>query len=216
MFIGHFALAFAAKKVAPKTSLATLLFATGWCDLLWPVLLMLGWERVSIRIGVTAFNPLVFDSYPWSHSLLLVVGWAALIGGLHWLARKDRPAALVIGLLVVSHWLLDWLTHRPDLALWPGGALHGLGLWNHVGATVLIESALFVAGVVIYLRTTRALSWKGQLSLWSFLVLMTLMFIGDASGSAPPPSVQVLQRFAFLGWLSPLWGLWIERTRALA
>lgn len=149
MFIGHYALALAAKKATPKTSLATLIFAAAWCDLLWPILLWLGWERVSIHIGTTAFNPLVFESYPWSHSLMLVAAWATLIGGLHWLARKDRQAALIIGMLVLSHWLLDWISHRPDMPLWPGGALHGLELWNHVGATVFVESALFVAGVTI-------------------------------------------------------------------
>jgi hypothetical protein len=216
MFIGHLALALATKKATPRTSLATLVFATTWCDLLWPFLLLLGWERVSLRAGATAFNPLVFDSYPWSHSLLLVTGWAALIGGLHWLVRKDRRAALILGLLVLSHWLLDWISHRPDMPLWPGGTLHGLGLWNHVGATVLVEGALFVAGVLIYLRATRAPSWKGQASLWSFLILLAFMYAGDASGGAPPPNVQVLNRFAFLGWLLPLWGMWIERTRTLA
>lgn len=216
MFIGHYALAFAAKKTTPTTSLATLIFAAAWCDLLWPFLLALGWERVSIHPGATAFNPLRFDSYPWSHSLLLVLGWSALIGGLHWLARRDRPAALVVGLLVLSHWVLDWISHAPDMPLWPGGLGHGLGLWNHVVATVAVEGSMFVLGVGLYLSATRAASWKGHLSLWTLLALILAMYAGDASGSAPPPSVPVLTAFAFLGWLPPLWGLWIERTRTLA
>lgn len=214
MFIGHYALAFAAKKAAPKTSLATLLFAASWCDLLWPVLLALGWERVRIQPGATAFNPLVFESYPWSHSLAWVAAWALLVGGLHWLARRDRRAALLVGLLVLSHWVLDWISHAPDLPLWPGGAGHGLGLWNHVGRTVLVEGSLFGIGVALYLGATRARSWRGQVSLWSFLALITAMYAADASGSNPPPSVSALNAFAFLGWLPPLWGLWIERTRA--
>lgn len=216
MFIGHYALAFAAKKITPRTSLATLLFASAWCDILWPVLLALGWERVRIQPGATAFNPLVFESYPWSHSLSLVLFWSALIGGLYFLVRRERKAALVVGLLVLSHWVLDWISHRPDMPIWPGGPGHGLGLWNHVGPTVLVEGTLFAAGVALYLRTTRAASWKGHLSLWSFLVLILAMYAGDASGSAPPPSVQILTGFAFLGWLPPLWGIWIERTRTLA
>jgi hypothetical protein len=216
MFIGHFALAFAAKQAAPRTSLGTLLFAASWCDLLWPVLLALGLEQVRIQPGATAFNPLVFLSYPWSHSLLLVLGWSTLIGGLHFLRRRDPAAALVIALLVVSHWVLDWISHGPDMPLWPGGTGYGLGLWGSVRATLLVEGSLFVAGVLLYLQATKATRWQGHLSLWSFLLLLVFMYVGEASGAAPPPNVKALNLFAFLGWLPPLWGIWIERTRASA
>ena len=121
MFAGHFAAALAAKSVAPRTSLGTLTFAAQWIDLLWPTLLLAGFERVRIEPGATATNPLVFEHYPWSHSLAAVCAWALVIGTLHFTTRRDARAAVVIGSLVVSHWLLDVVVHVPDLPVVPGG-----------------------------------------------------------------------------------------------
>jgi membrane-bound metal-dependent hydrolase YbcI (DUF457 family) len=161
MFIGHFAIGFASKRWAPDTSLAVLFAATQGPDLLWPVFLLAGVEEVRIAPGDTAMTPLQFVHYPWSHSLLMVCVWAALAGILARLApaRDPRAAArraLVVAGGVLSHWLLDAATHRPDLPLWPGGAARvGLGLWHSVPMTVIVESLMYVAGVVIYFRATR-------------------------------------------------------------
>lgn len=215
MFIGHYALAFAAKKATPRTNLGALLLAVSWCDIVWPVFLLLGWERVRIHPGDTAFTPLDFQSYPWSHSLLVVVGWSALLGAVAFAWKRDSRGAFWIGALVASHWMLDWISHRPDMPLWPAGPCVGLGLWNHVGATLGVESLLFIGGVFLYLRATRAKHWVGHLSLWSFLIVVSLMYLSDASGRALPPSEKVLAWVSFIGWLPPLWGLWIERSREL-
>ncbi|HEX6361785.1 MAG TPA: hypothetical protein VFZ93_02430, partial [Albitalea sp.] len=128
MFIGHFGVGFAAKRVAPAVSLGTLFLAAQFIDLLWPTLLLAGVERVEIRPG--ANPPLAFVHYPVSHSLVAVLGWAALIGGLHFGLRRRLRAALVVGAAVLSHWVLDLLVHEPDLPLAPGAARVGLGLWH--------------------------------------------------------------------------------------
>src|SRR5712671_4244163 len=133
MFIGHYAVGFAAKRAAPNASLGPLMAAPVLLDLLWPIFLLLGWEHVRIDPGNTAFTPLAFDSYPISHSLLMAVVWAVVFV---LLTRRvsTRQASLWIALAVVSHWVLDWITHGPDLPLLPRlGPKVGLGLWNSVG-----------------------------------------------------------------------------------
>ena len=113
MFIGHFGLAFAARRAAPGVSLAILFLAAQFADTLWPFLVAAGVEQVRIDPGHTAVTPLDFVSYPWSHSLLMLAVWGVLLG---WMFRTvDRRAFAVIAALVVSHWVLDFVTHVPDM-----------------------------------------------------------------------------------------------------
>lgn len=213
MFIGHYALAFAARPFVKKPGMGSLLFAVSWSDLLWPFLLLAGLEQVRIAPGITARTPLDFVSYPWSHSLLMDIGWGVLLAyGLsrgRWSGRDKS----VFTALVVSHWVLDWISHRPDMPLWPGGPKVGLGLWNSVAATTWVEGLMFVAGVALYLRHTKAPTWKGQASLWSFLLFAVGIYTLDTLGGPPPPSERFLAYFALTAWITPLWGWWMERTR---
>ena len=156
MFIGHFAVGFAAKRAAPRLSLAVLFAAAQFADLLWPVLVALGIEQVRIQPGITAFTPLDFISYPYSHSLLFLCLWGLVFGAICAGVVRDRRVWLVVFALVVSHWVLDWITHRPDMPLYPGSAKVGLGLWNSVPATIVVEVTMFILGVWIYARSTRA------------------------------------------------------------
>ena len=215
MFIGHFAVAFAAKPAAPAASLGTLFLAAQFLDVLWPVFLLLGIERVEIHPGDTAFTPLNFVHYPISHSLAMTLVWAALFAlGYAWFT-KDRRAALVAAVLVASHWLLDWLTHRPDLPLYPGGSERlGLGLWNSVAATLVLESLMFVAGIVVYLRATRARDRTGTISFWALIAFLIAAYLGAAFGP-PPPGLRALEWTALSGWLLVAWGYWIDRHRQL-
>lgn len=213
MFIGHFAVGFAAKRLAPQASLGTLFFATQFIDLLWPALLLFGVERVQIAPGNTAFTPLDFEHYPWSHSLLAVLNWSVLVGVAYYLVRHDRRTSLVLGLLVVSHWLLDFLTHRPDLPLWPGGEQVGLGLWNSVPGTLVLEIGLFVLGVLIYLRTTRARDGIGRWALVALVVFLAALYAGNLLGP-PPPDVTAIAWVGHAQWLLVAWGYWIDRHRA--
>ena len=153
MFIGHFAVGFAAKRAAPRLSLAVLFAAAQFADLLWPVLVALGIEQVRIQPGITAFTPLDFISYPYSHSLLLLCVWGAVFGAICAAVVRDRRVWFVVFALVVSHWVLDWITHRPDMPLYPGSAKVGLGLWNSIPGTIVVEVAMFILGVWIYARS---------------------------------------------------------------
>src|SRR5689334_19333381 len=130
MFVGHFALGFAAKRAAPKLSLALLFAACQLADILWPVFVATGIETVRIAPGTTAFTPLDFVSYPYSHSLVALSLWGAMFGSACWLTGTKGRASLLIGGLVISHWVLDFVSHRPDMPIYPGSALWGLGLWN--------------------------------------------------------------------------------------
>jgi hypothetical protein len=213
VFLGHYAVALGAKRLAPRSSLGVLIAAAQLPDLLWPLFLLAGWEQVRIEPGNTAFTPLAFTSYPISHSLLYVVGWGAVLGLIvHMFTRRLRDAVLAAA-LVVSHWLLDFVTHRPDLPLYPGGPLVGLGLWNHVAATIVIESILLVVGLGMYLRQTRERGAIGRYGLWSLLALLVLIYAAGLGGS-PPGDVVTLAWFAMIGWLVVFWAAWSDRHRS--
>src|SRR3954463_12052749 len=119
MFVGHAAAALAAKKVAPGVPLGLLLAAATWLDLVWPILLLLGLEQVRIDPGNTAFTPLDFTYYPWTHSLVAALAWSCLFAVASMSVARTTRSRLVLGSLVFSHWVLDFVTHRPDLPLWP-------------------------------------------------------------------------------------------------
>ena len=207
MFIGHAALALAAKPLAPRAHLGVALAATYWNDLMWPIFVLLGIERVEIDPGNTAFTPLDFVHYPWTHSLAAALVWSALFGIACW--KLGRRAMLVMGLLLFSHWALDALSHRPDLPLWPGSrARGGLGLGNSVVATLAVESALVAAGVAIYLRA----GGKGTIAFWGLIAFFVIAYLGAAFGPAPPGASAVAARALAL-WLLPLWGWWAARPR---
>lgn len=208
MFLGHAALALAAKPLAPRASLGVAIAATYGLDLVWPVLLLAGVERVEIAPGDTAFTPLRFAHYPWTHSFVAALAWAILFGAACW--KLGRRAAFVMAALVFSHWLLDALSHRPDLPLWPGsGAQIGLGLWNSVAATLAVESTLFVAGAVIYVRAVG----RASVGFWALLAFLVLVYLGAAFGP-PPPSARAVAWSGVALLLLPFWAYWVDRARA--
>jgi membrane-bound metal-dependent hydrolase YbcI (DUF457 family) len=213
MFIGHFGLAFAAKKVAPQPSLGTLVLAALLVDGIWPVFVLLGWEKVEIVPGITAVTPLLFVSYPYTHSLAAGLLWAALLAGVYFLRRRDRVGALWLAALVLSHWLLDFVSHRPDMPLWPGGPLVGLGLWYSVPASLAVELALFAVGVGLYVSVTRPRERIGAYAFRAFVATLAALYVSSVFGP-PPPSVQVLAMTGLAGWLFIAWGYWIDRHRA--
>jgi len=213
MFIGHYALGLAAKRIAPRTSLGTLVLAPSLADLLWPVFLLLGWERVRVTGGANPFLALTFDAYPVSHSLLALLGWGILLALLYWWRTGDARAATIVGLLVVSHWVLDVVTHVPDMPLYPGGPKVGLGLWNSVTGTVLIEGAMFVAGAWVYLTTTRARDAVGRYALWALLAFLLLSDVASLF-TGPPPTLQAIELGGIVfGWLFVGWAAWADRHR---
>lgn len=213
MFIGHFGVGFAAKAVSPRVSLGALFLAAQFLDLLWPALLLLGVERVRIVPGATVVTPLAFEHYPVSHSLVAVAGWAALVGGVYLLARRERIGALVLGTLVLSHWGLDALVHRPDLPLFPGSrTLVGLEAWSSLPVTLVIEIPLFALGVWLYARATSPVDAIGR---WGFaaLVLVLLLIYGGNVFGAAPPSVEAIAWVGQAQWLLVAWAYWLDAHR---
>ena len=215
MFLGHYAVACGAKRVAPTASLGTLFAAAAFLDLVWPVLVIAGVERVRIAPGITAFTPLDFEHYPISHSLAMSVVWGVVFGGVYFGFRRNARAAVVLGALVVSHWVLDAVAHRPDLPLTLGGdARIGLGLWSSIPATLAVELGMFAVGAALYVRTTAARDRIGGLGLAVFFVFLLAIYASAAFGP-PPPSAAAIA-FADLGQvLVVLWAAWADRHRSL-
>jgi len=213
MFIGHFAVGMAAKQIKPTLSLGTLFLAAQFLDLLWPTLLLLGIEHVTISPGISKMTPLDFVDYPISHSLLVVIFWSLLFGVGFFLFTKNRTGALILASLVLSHWLLDLVVHIPDLPLYPGASPKvGLGMWNSPFLTLLIEGAIFIAGLVAYLhikkKQEQPVTWKFW-SLVAFLIIVYLMnFIGP-----PPPNVYMIALAGQLQWLFVIWGWWADKQK---
>jgi len=216
MFIGHFGLSFAAKPVAPRAGLSALFTAAAFADVLWPLFLALGIEQVRIDPGNTRVTPLDFVSYPYSHSLLTLVVWGLVFAlAYRAITGVNGRAAIVLAALVVSHWVLDWITHRPDMPLYPGGPVYGLGLWNSFAATVAVEVPLFAIGVWIYARSTRPADRVGK---WAFAGLIALLVISYVANflAGPPPSLTGLIAGALAGTLILLaFARWVDRHRTI-
>ena len=214
MFIGHNAVGFAAKRAAPDASLGWLMAAPLFLDLIWPFFLLLGLEHVTIQPGATRFTPLILD-IPYSHSLITSIGWSILYGGVYWLLKRNTRGALVLAVGVFSHWILDALTHRPDMPLYPGSpTLIGLGLWNSVAGTFIVEGLMFAVGLWLYLKTTRAKDRTGRIALWAFVLFLLAIYVSNYFGPPPPSSLAIAQ-ISLLMWIEPLWCAWIDRHRSV-
>jgi membrane-bound metal-dependent hydrolase YbcI (DUF457 family) len=213
MFIGHFAVGFASKRVAPRASLGILIAAPLLLDLLWPIFLLAGLETVRIDPGNTAFTPLDLHDYPYTHSLAGALGWSVLAAALYGAVTRYRRGAWVVAAGVFSHWVLDFITHRPDMPLYPGSATSvGLGLWNSRAGTMIVEVAIFAAGIWVYARATRPRNRKGTVVLWSLVVFLGLFYLANAFGP-PPPSARVIAIGGLTGWIFIPWAWWIDRNR---
>jgi hypothetical protein len=213
VFLGHYGVAFAAKRSAPRTSLGALTFAAEFLDELWPILLLLGVEQVRIVPGLMAMSPLEFTYYPYSHSLLMAVVWGILIGGAYFALRRDGRGAWILGALVVSHWFLDVPMHARDLPLWPGVSSPkvGWGLWNSVVLTYVIEFTIYAVGISMYVRATQARDRIGSWGLWAYIVVLAAIFV--SSNGPPPPSAKALAWMTLGVWLFVPWAWWVDRHR---
>jgi hypothetical protein len=213
MFLGHFGLGFAGKRLAPVLSLGALFLAVQWADLLFFPLTLMGVEHFRIRPGDTVVTPMEFFDYPWSHGLMALAGWGVVFGAVSFVARGRRAAAVLLGLGVLSHWFLDALVHRPDMPVLPHGPYVGIGLWNSLPLTVVAEALVFGGGLLVYLRTTRASDRTGSWALWTLVVFLSATWVGSVLGP-PPPNERVVQATGVAMWLLVPWGWWIDRHRA--
>jgi membrane-bound metal-dependent hydrolase YbcI (DUF457 family) len=213
MLIGHFGVALAAKRIAPKSSLGVMIAATSLIDLLWPIFLLLGWEKVAIEPGNTAVTPLAFEHYPITHSLLGAAGWSFAFGLIFWLITKRNRDAVIVGIVAVSHWFLDLIVHRPDLPIIPGVSTKlGFGLWNSVIGTVLVEGAIFIAGILIYTVSTKAKNKKGVYGFWGLILFWAIIYVVNLT-STPPPDAKAIGYVGLLMLIFPFWARWVDRNR---
>ena len=213
MFIGHFGVGFGAKKIDPRPSLGTFFLAAQFADLLWPFLLILGIEKVEIKPGISAMNPFDFVYYPFTHSLLFIIIWGILFGTVYFFFKKNIKSAVLLGVLVVSHWVLDLIVHIPDLPLYPGSSVKvGFGLWNSIAATVIVEGLIFLGGVYLYFKSTKAKNKKGTFALWGLVIFLILVYVMNIIGP-PPDSAQAIGYVGLSQWLIIAWGYWIDRNR---
>jgi hypothetical protein len=206
MFLGHYGVAFALKRAEPKLSLGTLFLAVQLADLLWGIFLLLGWERVRIDPGFTAVTPLQFLEYPISHSLVGMTLWALIGAAVYysWPTRdtsRHWQAAALVGVAVLSHFLLDLVVHAPDLPVWGQDSPKlGLGLWNNPTATLLLELVTLAAGVAVYIgfRSRRHPVRPGRLA--GLLLVLVAVYLVSLFGP-PPPSVTAIAVADIIGLL---------------
>jgi len=217
MFVGHTALALAAKRRAPELSLGWLFAATVTLDLLWPLFLILGIEQVALGSATGGFDNLTFTSYPWSHSLLMAMVWGGAMFALARWRGISVSSSVLLALLVVSHWVLDWATHAPDMPLLPwGGPKVGLGLWRSIPATYVVEGVIYLGGIWLYFGGTKAKDKVGSIGLWTWLLVMALMW-GSGPLGPPPPSTAAVAWGALIAMpLLVVWAWWVDRHRVVA
>ncbi len=210
MFIGHYALGLASKKINKAPSLATMFLAVSFLDLLWPIFVLCGFETFHIDVGNTKLTPLNFESYPYSHSLLMTIAWSLVFGLTYFFITKNRQGSVLLFGLVFSHWILDFITHRPDLPITPFSDLKvGLGLWNYPVIEIILELGLFITGTILYFKTARP---KRKIAFWCLIIFFLTIHLMNILGP-PPPTVNAVAWAANLSWLFVLWAWWIERKQ---
>jgi len=213
MFVGHFGVGLAAKKVDNKPSLGTMFFAAQFIDLLWPFFLIVGIEKVKVEAGITAVTPLNFIFYPFTHSLGAVIIWSVLFGLIYFYFKKNFKSALFLGSLVISHWVLDLIVHRPDLPLFFGESVKvGLGLWNSIAGTILVEGFIFLGGIYLYYSSSFAKNRTGEISFWLLVIFLLIIYLMNIFGP-PPPEEDAIGYVGLSQWLIIAWAYWIGRNR---
>jgi membrane-bound metal-dependent hydrolase YbcI (DUF457 family) len=214
MFVGHFGVAFAAKKFAPRTNVAVAILASEFIDVIWPICVLLGIEKVRIVPGLMVVSPFDFVSYPWTHSLLMSIVWGLIFGGVYYLVRRDGRASMILAVVVVSHWFLDFLTHRPDLQLAPNlPERYGLGLWNSRLWTYIVELAIYFGGVAVYMSSTRARDNKGSWGFISYVALLFVLYVVNLQGPPPPGVNAAVISMEFGTVLLVTWAWWFDKHR---
>jgi len=200
MFVGHYGVALAARGAEKRLPLWVYFLAVQWVDLVWTVLIYFGVERVSIQPGVNPSGPLVFDYYPYTHSLAAGLAWAAIaFMGYRVMTRMhgSQRVAAFLGIAVLSHWFVDLLVHQPDLDLYDETRKVGLGLWNHPMLELAVELALLAAGLVYYFKKSPELSKARRIGLVALcLAIVAIQLAGDFG--PPPQSVKFMAVAGFV------------------
>jgi hypothetical protein len=209
MLAGHYSAAFLAKTLAPRLPLWIFAIAVQLVDFLWACFVLAGIEHLRVDPSLPS-NPLDLYDMPYTHSLLGTFAWAALAWAAVFVWRREWLASLVVGGAVASHWLLDWIVHRPDLLLWSGSAKHGLALWNFPLVAIGLEALLLIASAWYLLRSGDAdpRRRRGVVAIVSaLLVVQVVLSVGP-----PPLGPLGVAGSALLLFSAVAWGAWrVER-----
>lgn len=213
MFIGHLAVGFIAKRIEPKVSLGTWILAVLLSDLIIFLLLIGGIENLRVESGFEV-NRVVGENIAYSHSLLTNIIWAFLFAAAYFFWRRYPRGAFLLFAAVLSHWLLDFISHRPDMPLAPGiSARFGLGLWNSIPATLIVEGGFWLFAVILYVRATVPKNRAGTYAFWVGIGLITLLWYGNLrQGMDPDPLKAGIG--GLIGFsLMIVWSYWMNRVR---
>jgi membrane-bound metal-dependent hydrolase YbcI (DUF457 family) len=206
MLVGHFAIAFVGKSIEPRISLGTLALAAMTSDILWPIFSLAGFEYTAKQAGNNA--PLDIS---YSHSLLMVAVWATLFAAGYWLLRRNSRGAWILFAAVVSHWVLDAISHKHLLAAGTHTYV-GLELWNSLPATLILEGGFWLIALIVYLRSTKANRRSGNYGFWPVVVVLTFIWITNIKSGPPPPNAVIGSLIFFL--LLVAWAYWMNRARS--
>lgn len=215
MFVGHYGPSFAIKSLRPAIPLWQLFIAVQLVDVVWAVLVLFGVEKVRIVPGITASNPLDLYYMPYTHSLVAAIFWSVAAALVFWLLSRvtTRSAAVWIGVAVFSHWILDFIVHRPDLPLYDDTLKVGLGLWNYPVVALSLEAALLFGGMILYLRVTTPINAIGRVGPPVFGVVMlaiqSYIFFGPPPVSPAAAAITALVSYVLFAVLAE----WLARQR---
>ena len=213
MLVGHLAVALTAKRIEPKISLGTWTLAAFLPDLVAFLLLIAGVEHFDPVPGAE-LNRTIGRDIVYSHSLLMDIVWGALFAGVYFLRRRNPRGAWMLFAVVVSHWILDLISHRPDMALAPGvGQVYGFGLWSSLPATLLVEGGFWLVALIIYVRATRPAKFAGRYAFWIGVALITLVWYGNIHAGMDPNPVKAGVGALILFSFMVAWAYWINRLR---
>ena len=214
MFIGHYGVALAASAHRKAPRLGVLIAASQLVDIGFFTLMLAGVERMRLVPGATVMNPMDLYFMPYTHSLLGSVLWALGFGLLVGTLMRSPRSGVIAGAVVLSHWLLDLLTHRPDLGLVGDSHKVGLGLWNHPAVAMPLELALIGLGFLLYARATRPRLPSGRWSLWVFAAVLLVMQAINWFGPQPTRVDAALPLQALAAYaIAIALGLWVGSTR---
>jgi hypothetical protein len=213
MFIGHYGPSFLAKRVELAIPLWVLFVAVQLLDVLWGIFVLVGIERVRIVPGFTKTNALDLYYMPYTHSLPGALAWSFLAGVAYLWFTRSRRGGLLVGAAVFSHWPLDLLVHKPDLALYDDTAKLGLGLWDYPLVTLIVEGVLVLGCLALYMAQTRPLKRSARYAMPLFIGA-TLGLQSAMALAPPPPSDSAMAATALVSYALLAAAIaWLEKGR---
>ena len=217
MFVVHYAASLVLKRFEKRASLGVLFLAVQFVDIVFFPLVLLGIERLNVVENFTQSTHFELVYMPYTHSLVAFLIWSGLAYAIfRWIIVKSHSVAVVVALAVMSHWLLDVIVHTPDMPLWSDASLKlGFGLWNNAIATYVLEAALLLAGLWLYMRSTKAVTKTGKYGMGIFVVLLLLINIANIFGPLGNDSKLALAVSALTAYfLFAAVAFWLDKNRS--